>query len=122
MSRRLEFIDETSSKFWEVEVVGDEVTTRWGRIGTAGQSKSKTYASESAARLDADAQLAKKLKGGYLEVAVVASVTPSLVGAVASVQTSVPEAAGSSKPALKDTEPKPETETCLLYTSPSPRD
>lgn len=68
MIKRVEFVEGSSSKFWQVEVVGSEVTTQWGRIGTAGQSKSKTYADEASALKDAQAQLASKLKGGYQEV------------------------------------------------------
>src|SRR5688500_2279445 len=47
--RRFEFVEGTSSKFWEVSRNGRDVTTQWGRIGTAGQSKTKTYADEAAA-------------------------------------------------------------------------
>lgn len=39
MKVRLEYVDGRSPKFWEVAVTGRTVTTRWGRIGTAGQLK-----------------------------------------------------------------------------------
>ncbi|MCB9678240.1 MAG: DNA ligase [Alphaproteobacteria bacterium] len=62
---RLELSDGKSHKFWEVEVDGAEVTTRWGRIGTSGQSKTKAYASPAAAQADADKQAAAKRAKGY---------------------------------------------------------
>jgi predicted DNA-binding WGR domain protein len=36
--RRFEFHDDRSHKFWEIERDGAVVTTRWGRIGAAGQT------------------------------------------------------------------------------------
>jgi DNA ligase-1 len=65
--RRLEFVQGTSSKFWEVDVDGCVVTTRWGRIGTDGQSKSKEHATPAKAQADADKQAHKKLAKGYGE-------------------------------------------------------
>ena len=41
---RFEFTQGSSSKFWEVSQRGTKVTVRWGRIGTTGQSKVKTFA------------------------------------------------------------------------------
>jgi len=79
MNERVEFSEGSSNKFWEVEVSGNEVTTRWGRIGTAGQTRSKTYADGAAALREAQTQLASKLKGGYQQVATVpprAAMTP----------------------------------------------
>ena len=40
----LELSDNTSQKFYEVTVVGANVTIRYGRIGASGQTASKTYA------------------------------------------------------------------------------
>ena len=51
---RYEFVEGTSSKFWEIIQSGSEVTTRWGRIGTAGQSKTKSFADEAAAAKQAE--------------------------------------------------------------------
>ena len=52
--RRFELVEGTSSKFWEVWVTGNEMTTRWGRIGTEGQTKAKPFADEAAARKAAE--------------------------------------------------------------------
>jgi predicted DNA-binding WGR domain protein len=42
--RRFELIEGTASKFWEVEQADAELNIRWGRIGTAGQSQTKSFA------------------------------------------------------------------------------
>jgi predicted DNA-binding WGR domain protein len=65
---RLEFNDGTSSKFWQIEVDGDEHTVTYGRIGTDGASKTKSFDSAEDAQSDADKLIASKLKKGYVEV------------------------------------------------------
>jgi DNA ligase-1 len=67
-SRRFELVDGGSSKFWEIEVAGNAHTVRFGRIGTAGQSKTKEFPDAAAAQRAADALVAEKTKKGYLEV------------------------------------------------------
>ncbi|HSQ55226.1 MAG TPA: DNA ligase [Gemmata sp.] len=66
-SRYFEFVDESSSKFWEIWMNGTDVTTRWGRIGTAGQTKTKTFADEAKAKKEYDKLLAEKIGKGYVE-------------------------------------------------------
>jgi DNA ligase-1 len=68
-ARRFEFVAGNSRKFWEVEVSGKDMTTRWGRIGSAGQSKTKTFADAAAASAAADKLIAEKTADGYVEVA-----------------------------------------------------
>ena len=41
MKTYLEYKDPKSEKFWEVSVKGKVMTTRWGKLDTQGQSKSK---------------------------------------------------------------------------------
>jgi DNA ligase-1 len=65
--RYFELVEGKSSKFWEVEVRGLEMTTRWGRIGSAGQSKTKALADEGAATAAAAKLIAEKTKEGYME-------------------------------------------------------
>ena len=48
--RYFEFVAGTSSKFWEVAVNGNDMTTRWGRIDSNGQSKTKSFKDEATAR------------------------------------------------------------------------
>jgi len=68
--QRFEFNDGKSNKFWEITVEGDSFTVRYGRMGTDGQTSTKTYADADKARVEADKLIAKKTKKGYKEVAV----------------------------------------------------
>jgi predicted DNA-binding WGR domain protein len=70
MKRRLEFVEGTSSKFYEVEVSGNAVSVTFGRIGTAGQMQAKHFANAAEAQKHADNQIAQKLKKGYIELKV----------------------------------------------------
>jgi predicted DNA-binding WGR domain protein len=65
--RHFEFVEGTSSKFWEIERAGRDITTRWGRIGTAGQSKTKTFADDAAAMKEYEKLLVEKTRAGYVE-------------------------------------------------------
>jgi DNA ligase-1 len=67
--RHFVFIGGTSQKFWEVGVDGAEMTVRYGRIGSAGQSKTKAFGSETAAAQQAEKLVAEKTREGYLETA-----------------------------------------------------
>jgi DNA ligase 1 len=66
--RRFELSDGTSNKFWEVAVGGTEMTVTFGRIGAAGQSKTKSFASEGAAAAEAKKLIDEKTAKGYQEV------------------------------------------------------
>ena len=65
--RYFEFIGGSSFKFWAISRSGCEVTTRWGRIGSNGQSKTKSFADEAAATKAADRLIAEKTGEGYVE-------------------------------------------------------
>lgn len=67
MKRYFEFRDEKSHKFWEVELTGDTFTTRYGKIGTAGQASSKSYDSDDAAAKECEKLVRDKLIKGYKE-------------------------------------------------------
>ncbi len=60
-----EFVEGSSSKFWEIAIAGTTVTTRYGKIGTAGQSTPKTYKSAGEAKAEHDKLVAEKTKKGY---------------------------------------------------------
>jgi DNA ligase 1 len=64
-ARRLELVEGSSSKFWEVARDGCAVTVRFGRIGSDGQSKTKAFASEELARSHAEGLIAEKVAKGY---------------------------------------------------------
>jgi DNA ligase-1 len=66
-TRHFEFVGDSSSKFWSVRQFECEVTTRWGRIGSAGQSKTKSFADEAAAIKAAERLIAEKTAEGYVE-------------------------------------------------------
>jgi predicted DNA-binding WGR domain protein len=74
--RRLEMIEGSSSKFWEVSVEGASFTVTFGRIGTAGLSKTTDCESPAAAQAGADKLVREKLKKGYHEPGGVAAWRP----------------------------------------------
>lgn len=63
--QRFEYEDEKSHKFWEIEVKGNIHRVRYGRIGSDGQSKEKSFDSPEQAQRDADKLIAQKTKKGY---------------------------------------------------------
>lgn len=65
--RYFEFVEGTSSKFWEIWIEGAEVRTRHGRIGAAGQTTVKDQASAAAAKKLHDSLVAEKTKKRYVE-------------------------------------------------------
>jgi DNA ligase-1 len=66
-ARYFEFTDDTSNKFWEISQSGNSMTTRWGRIGSTGQNKTKTFADEKAAANAAAKLIQQKTDEGYVE-------------------------------------------------------
>ena len=69
MKRYFEFVGGTSAKFWSVETSGNQVTVRFGRIGTAGQTQTKTLADATAAARHAEKLIGEKTRKGYEETA-----------------------------------------------------
>lgn len=66
--RRFEYREGSSQKFWCVAVDGNEVETSWGRLGTAGQKKAKSFGDREAAKAAAAKMIAEKTGKGYVEV------------------------------------------------------
>jgi predicted DNA-binding WGR domain protein len=66
--RRFELVEGASAKFWEIEVKKKTVTVRFGRLGTAGQTKDKEHPSAEAAARDAEKLVREKTGKGYTEV------------------------------------------------------
>lgn len=54
-----------SHKFYEVIVAGKKLTIRFGRIGDAGQSSTKTFPTEEKAKAEAVAKIGEKKRKGY---------------------------------------------------------
>src|SRR2546428_14095471 len=63
--RRFEFVGGGSAKFWEIRSNGAEVTVRFGRLGTNGQTQTKDLGSESAAFGRMARLINEKLARGY---------------------------------------------------------
>jgi predicted DNA-binding WGR domain protein len=63
--RYFEFKSETSNKFWEITLSDSTHTVRFGRIGTQGQSQTKSFADAEAAKSDCERLVREKLAKGY---------------------------------------------------------
>jgi len=66
-SRYFEFVVGASNKFWEIFCSGNSITTRWGRIGSNGQSKTKAFPDEKIAANAMAELIQEKIGGGYVE-------------------------------------------------------
>lgn len=82
---RYEFVEGSSSKFWEIELSGTAFTVKWGRIGTDGQTQVKKFASADKAQAEHDKLVAEKVKKGYRATAV--SAAPKKVAKKVSTRT-----------------------------------
>ncbi|WP_437309267.1 WGR domain-containing protein [Sorangium sp. So ce388] len=67
--RRFEFVQGTSAKFWMADVDDRTFIVVYGRLGTAGQRKEKTFPTAEAAARELEKKVAEKLREGYQEVA-----------------------------------------------------
>jgi uncharacterized protein (TIGR02996 family) len=67
--RTFTYADDKSYKFWRIKLEGSSYTVRFGRIGTQGQTKTKTkdFANPQAAQKAYDKIIAEKLAEGYVE-------------------------------------------------------
>lgn len=66
-ARYFEFIEGSSSKFWEIRVDGTTFYTRYGKIGTDGQMTQKDFDSPEKTQAEANKLVAEKTKKGYEE-------------------------------------------------------
>lgn len=96
--RRFEYVDDKSSKFWEVEQAGTDLNIRWGKIGTTGQSQTKPFADETKAQAAMNKLISEKTGKGYNEVGVQAG---------ASIGTAAPLAPKTPKAPTTSTTPSP---------------
>jgi DNA ligase-1 len=65
--RRFEFVEGTSSKFWEVWLEGSELRTCYGRIGSNGVTTVKPFPDVAAAEKARDKLIREKTGKGYVE-------------------------------------------------------
>ncbi len=73
--RTFQFSDAKSHKFWHIEVSGDSFTATYGKVGTAGQTQTKSFPSAEKAQAEADKLIREKLKKGYVETTPKATVS-----------------------------------------------
>jgi predicted DNA-binding WGR domain protein len=66
-ARHFEFSEGSSNKFWEITLAGNDVKTRYGKIGTAGQQTLKEFDNAAAAKKEYDKLVHEKTKKGYIE-------------------------------------------------------
>jgi predicted DNA-binding WGR domain protein len=72
-NRRLIYNQDSSNKFWEIELTDASFTVCFGRIGTEGQSQTKSFASAAEAKTQHDKLVNEKLKKGYVDDAATSS-------------------------------------------------
>jgi predicted DNA-binding WGR domain protein len=59
---------EVDEKFWAIKREGSSFTVKFGKVGTAGQEKTKDFGDEDEARAEYDKLVKEKTKKGYEEV------------------------------------------------------
>src|SRR5688572_14619026 len=62
---RYEFSEGKSNKFWEIKIEGKFVTTTYGKIGSSGQSTSKSFSDEPKAKAAYEKLVKEKTHKGY---------------------------------------------------------
>jgi uncharacterized protein (TIGR02996 family) len=65
--RTFTFSDAKSHKFWAIDVQGTGFTVTYGKIGTAGQSSAKSFATAEKCQAEADKLVREKTGKGYVE-------------------------------------------------------
>jgi len=67
MKKHLKYIDGSSDKFWQIEVLNNCYTVTYGRNGTSGTSQTKTFDDNQQCLKAAEKLLNEKTKKGYSE-------------------------------------------------------
>ncbi|MGZ8217810.1 DUF4132 domain-containing protein [Methylomagnum sp.] len=75
--RRFELIEGTASKFWQIQVEDTELTVTFGRIGTSGQTKPKTFVSNALALAEKTKLIKEKTGKGYKEISATGAIAPA---------------------------------------------
>ncbi|MFG6495791.1 DUF4240 domain-containing protein [Fictibacillus sp. UD] len=66
METLLIYKDGSSNKFWKINQTGNSYVVTYGKVGTIGAVKTKTFDSEEKCRKEADKLIRSKLKKGYV--------------------------------------------------------
>ena len=69
MTRHFEYVEGDSAKFWEISASGNDVTVRFGRLGTSGQTQTKSFSDADATARHVEKLIGEKTKKGYVETA-----------------------------------------------------
>lgn len=69
MKCELVYMDAKSSKFWNIELAGSSYNVTYGRIGTDGQTLTKSFDNEEKARKEVEKLIKEKLGKGYVDAA-----------------------------------------------------
>jgi predicted DNA-binding WGR domain protein len=96
--RKLQLSDGKSNKFWTIRVDGDKYAVTFGRIGTAGQTREKEFASAELCAKAADKTIAEKLGEGYVDVAPASGAAETATAPVAKPAQAKPAQAKPAKP------------------------
>ncbi len=112
-TRELVFADGSSNKFWNIELDGDAHTVSFGRVGTAGQSKTKAFGSSEEAKQSFDKLVAEKLKKGYVD-----SNGAKQASAAAAAASPTKAAKTAGKTNTKPTEQRPEPKASVTTARP----
>ncbi|MBC8155162.1 MAG: WGR domain-containing protein, partial [Bacteroidetes bacterium] len=67
MMRYFTFTTDTSNKFWQIDTDGVAFTVTYGKVGTRGQSQTKTFDTPERCRQEADKLIREKTGKGYVE-------------------------------------------------------
>ena len=78
MNQYFECIDEVNNKFWYIEQKDNLYTVLYGAVGTEGQKHTKTFASQEEAEKEAVKIIKSKLKKGYQEKNIPATLLPAI--------------------------------------------
>jgi cell wall assembly regulator SMI1/predicted DNA-binding WGR domain protein len=104
--RRFELSDGTSNKFWQIAREGRAHTVTFGRIGTAGQQKQKTFETAELAARDEARLVKEKLAKGYVEVMTRSAANADTGAAEARSSSSLASSFGRFEAALTATAPR----------------
>ncbi len=68
MKRYFFFKDDSSHKFWEINVENNKQTISFGRVGSTGSIKEKVFVDNASCLADSLKVINEKLKKGYIEI------------------------------------------------------
>jgi predicted DNA-binding WGR domain protein len=111
--REFQFVEGTSSKFWAIDLAGTDVVVAFGRIGTAGQTQRKEFASADAAKKQYDKLIAEKVGKGYKEVGGDGTMTGTSTAAAAATGAPATTPAVAKPKAAKQAKPVPEAAAAI---------